>query len=97
MRISDWSSDVCSSDLLQLEVAIGMPHREIAGVEPAAGEGLAGRPGVLQVALHHHVAAHEDLAERAAVARHGLEGLGVGHHEARSEEPSCRERVCQYG
>src|SRR3546814_393956 len=29
MRISDWSSDVCSSDLLGLFVGLGLPHKVI--------------------------------------------------------------------
>src|SRR3546814_8871009 len=38
MRISDWSSDVCSSDLpvavalVKLDVALGERHRELAGL-----------------------------------------------------------------
>src|SRR3546814_10956955 len=34
MRISDWSSDVCSSDLAALEIVPAGP-----GFEPAAGDG----------------------------------------------------------
>src|SRR3546814_3421576 len=37
MRISDWSSDVCSSDLDRLDVAVG------PGAEP--GVGISGRQG----------------------------------------------------
>src|SRR3546814_4152449 len=37
MRISDWSSDVCSSDL---------SRAELGGLPPAAGEGMAWAAGV---------------------------------------------------
>ena len=54
--------------VLDLDIAVGVGDREIAGMEPAAGEGLLGRGRVLQIALHDDVAAHEDLAHRLAVA-----------------------------
>ena len=54
-----------------------MHHREIAGVEPAAGEGGLGGRRVLQIALHDDVAAHHDLAQRRAVARDGRHRLRV--------------------
>ncbi len=63
-----------------LDVAVRMADRQVAGMEPAAGEGFLGGAGILQVALHHGIAAHEDLADGLAVARHRLEGLRVGHH-----------------
>src|SRR5208283_3356656 len=44
----------------ELDVAVRMLDPEIAGVEPAAGEGLVGRRLVLEVALHHDVAAEHD-------------------------------------
>src|SRR3546814_4981788 len=38
MRISDWSSDVCSSDLLQPEgIAVIIPRRSVAVIGIAAG------------------------------------------------------------
>src|SRR3546814_4235616 len=60
MRISDWSSDVCSSDLGEL-VALGVKILEILGVEPhplhrfrraEADVGLAPVDQVLQLHLH---------------------------------------------
>ena len=47
-----------------LDVAVGMHHREVAGAEPAVGRGLARRVVVAVVAEHHVVAAQRDLAER---------------------------------
>jgi hypothetical protein len=56
--------------VLDLHVAVGLHHGQVAGVEPAALEGIARGRRVLQVALHHDVAAEHDLADRLAVGRH---------------------------
>ena len=56
--------------ILDLEPAIAVRHRQVPGVKPALREGLLGRCGVLEVALHHDVPADHDLAQRAAVCRH---------------------------
>src|SRR3546814_13223955 len=52
MRISDWSSDVCSSDLLDQLVGLGDPERPAAALEPVveddAGDLAAlARPGAV--------------------------------------------------
>ena len=65
--------------VLDLDVAVGVLHGQVAAVEPAAGKGFLGGLGVLQVALHGDVAAEHDLAHGFAVHRHGLHGLGVQH------------------
>src|SRR3546814_16933043 len=68
MRISDWSSDVCSSDLLQVPVAVG-----VAGVD-------AGRlDRQLEVRVRRllgvEVAGALELVERAAdLGDHGVAG-----------------------
>src|SRR3546814_14322681 len=42
MRISDWSSDVCSSDLAVLDAPMGAPGMgEGLGIEPGGGEIIA--------------------------------------------------------
>ncbi|KAF1854083.1 hypothetical protein Lal_00005300 [Lupinus albus] len=64
--------------VLDLDIAVFMPDGEIAGVEPAAGEGLLGRLGVLQIPLHDVVSTHHDLAHGAAVLRHRLQREGIG-------------------
>src|SRR5262249_31462514 len=61
--------------IAQLDVAVGMPHRDVAGVEPSAAKRLGGGVGLLEVALHHVVAAHDDLSERLGVHRHILHVL----------------------
>src|SRR3546814_6268723 len=75
MRISDWSSDVCSSDL-QL-VAFGEafePHREIGGSAQQRGCFLK-LAGALQVFL----ADVEQLHARALQPHHRA-GIGRAHH-----------------
>src|SRR6185437_11475738 len=52
-----------------LHVAVGLQHREVAGVEPAAGKRLVGRRRILEVALHRDVAAKHDLAHGFAIRR----------------------------
>src|SRR3546814_18142124 len=88
MRISDWSSDVCSSDLVE-RVARAYRRREqvLAGLQATrlAGElggdreqhRLADHPGVRQLV--------RDLLEPGAARHHH----GIGR-------AACRERVCQY-
>src|SRR3546814_5161936 len=84
MRISDWSSDVCSSDLWIRRYG-QLPLREVPylrfnpavfkGRQREAGEGLAGV----------RVGAEGDRAE-----------LAVGRRLAPIGRASCRESVCQY-
>src|SRR3546814_4162637 len=80
MRISDWSSDVCSSDLVGLGEMVRAPCRRqrqpIAGLRPGQAEGVAG-----------------DAVERLLVGVGGLEVIAqanglppVGGHVVRSEE-----------
>src|SRR3546814_7485230 len=65
VRISDWSSDVCSSDLLGGEIlAAGGLHRDI----------LAGAVAPRRVADH----AARRVCFRAAVGQHGLDELEFG-------------------
>src|SRR3546814_965362 len=74
MRISDWSSDVCSSDLRggddhfllaihHLEEAVLVELADVTGVDPAVGvDELASGVLLAVVAGHGHRAAGEDLA-----------------------------------
>ena len=65
--------------VLDLDITVGLHHRQVAGVEPAARERIAGRAGILQVPLHRHVSAEHDLAHRLAIPRHRLHRLRVHH------------------
>src|SRR3546814_5746680 len=101
MRISDWSSDVCSSDLLQVS-------------EAGPGD-AAGRAEMMQQRLLASGADPGDLVQRIAAQRlgpacpMGLDREPVGlvaqslekvqHRVAPLQQigrASCRARVCQY-
>src|SRR3546814_15522111 len=108
MRISDWSSDVCSSDLLlagHLEEAdvAGAPH-----VGAAAELGRIGLAATRGIAAAHRQHAHlvavllAEEGERAGLdrlfRRHeaGLD-LGIGADAVvQIGRASCRERGCPY-
>src|SRR3546814_5539411 len=85
MRISDWSSDVCSSDLQRLARRTGL-----AGHRHALGQLAAARAGVTGILA---VAAHADTGERRchvgfaeAQVRGGLFDAAGTLVEVRSEE-----------
>src|SRR3546814_18536523 len=69
MRISDWSSDVCSSDLF------GALKTAAAGFEVAPGVGLAEHFWTHPVALHNGEAAASLL--RTARNGHSIHGFAV--------------------
>src|SRR3546814_2850043 len=82
MRISDWSSDVCSSDLVHPEYAKLAPWRH----DPARAKALlaeAGYPEGVDVELTIQQNPPHHLRHATALAQIG--------------RASCRERVCQYG
>src|SRR3546814_3977226 len=80
MRISDWSSDVCSSDLFELG---GKRSARIAAGEAGVVAARArGREALLTYAY--------DLARAYAAAEIADRRL------AQIGSASCRERVCQY-
>src|SRR3546814_10230525 len=84
MRISDWSSDVCSSDLREQGQPAG--HAEFLRQHGEDEIGLLLGQEV-QMALR---AVQEPLAEHAAGAQRDL------RLEDEIGRASCRERVCQY-
>src|SRR3546814_6059040 len=88
MRISDWSSDVCSSDLnaeMDEDIALGLvAHKEAESarrVEPFHG---SGQPG-------------EDIGPVIDERRCIDAGRVVRKHVPQIGRASCRERVCQDG
>src|SRR3546814_14178631 len=93
MRISDWSSDVCSSDLFgHIARDEHREHRqhllEQPGVEPALRRGMA-RDGAANVLRSEDLAPYlVALPDRRRLrSQHRIEHIG---------RASCRERVCQY-
>src|SRR3546814_12508373 len=82
MRISDWSSDVCSSDLIAvaaaLEAAAAQREADSASADVNLPEAL--RLFMVTRPLSRDVIGPSDAAERLQVVGRG----------------SCRESVCQY-
>src|SRR3546814_4763552 len=87
MRISDWSSDVCSSDLRQLL------RRSARSGQANPGERLQGTGDQRRGGGRGSQAAsgvHPESARQGAAQRRGRQTSGeIGR-------ASCRERVCQY-
>src|SRR3546814_21121476 len=98
MRISDWSSDVCSSDLVVVEVAV-VVRRDPLDLVPLDLIDTAEHLGFRLVGLR---IAGGPLACVFAGRRARVLGLAAGRREVdlvRQQEigsASCRERVCQY-
>src|SRR3546814_17410619 len=88
MRISDWSSDVCSSDLGSGELSVGAVTADLLDAR-IVGTGQMTLAGTAQRAL-------VTVSGAGSVA---ASDLVVNDLTARSDEigrASCRERVCQY-
>ena len=62
-----------------LDIAIGMHHRQIARTEIAILEGGLCRLGILQVAFHDGVAAQGNFANGLTIAGNRLAGFGIKH------------------
>src|SRR3546814_15207416 len=99
MRISDWSSDVCSSDLRQTEAAIRLELLDaLHQPDIAFADQLADRQAIAAIA-------HGDLRDQSQVRGHELRrsfrilmfGIALREHIFLLEigRASCRERVCQ--
>src|SRR3546814_4659411 len=88
MRISDWSSDVCSSDLreeVQLPrgalVDIGFSADEAKGIKTFKGKGCM---------------ACSETGYKGRIAIYEVMGINEQLKDAKIGRASCRERVCQY-
>src|SRR3546814_12706079 len=98
MRISDWSSDVCSSDLLvypvldvapQLRTAVG--RLDAQGARQATVEVGTAKVGFRQVddPVAMGVEGPRTVAHGGGLANAVFAGMQIGR-------ASCRERVCHY-
>src|SRR3546814_1519836 len=96
MRISDWSSDVCSSDLVwnaSASAPIGL-YSVSPGVPADPGDMVIARVPQLWrdlAARRHYLPANVPLVKRVAAAA-GDDVCGLGQ----IGRASGRERVCQY-
>src|SRR3546814_5839721 len=85
MRISDWSSDVCSSDLIgdeevPVDVLVADPVQAAQDIQPLG-------------APHDRIPLPRDLY-RNADGRPNSAGIDLSNEQI--GRASCRERVCQY-
>src|SRR3546814_3992169 len=106
MRISDWSSDVCSSDLERLRLTGGLRYsyekKDFAYRVLLNGNQVdAGQPRSSWTAWTPKIGIDYDVADDVMVYASATRGfksggfqLGDGRQIGRA---SCRERVCQYG
>src|SRR3546814_17870985 len=81
MRISDWSSDVCSSDLVPL-------HQRLVERDALQLPGAGGERVVRAVAVV--------VPARRSGQGGGLLAVAVEHRLTEIGRAPCRERVCQY-
>src|SRR3546814_5770174 len=88
MRISVWSSDVCSSDLMHIDVSMLGSSLAIAALQTSEYFGSGKNPQKLGSA-HPRNAPYQVFR-----CRDGYFGMAAGNNEI--GRASCRERVCQY-
>src|SRR3546814_13655264 len=104
MRISHWSSDVCSSDLLQRvdgdEAQFGQVDRILNEAVAVGQARKAGEEIVAQVVVADAGPDREGAARKggfeSAVAVGVAAVADVAGGEQQIGRASCRERVCQY-
>src|SRR3546814_15119132 len=99
MRISDWSSDVCSSDLDQIDIHFKIApkyymYRERFGfaTEPSSANDVLGVPEYPQGIVKYDPTFEKDLEvyhDQVTIRLPLTPGVAIGR-------ASCRERVCQY-
>src|SRR3546814_11588763 len=111
MRISDWSSDVCSSDLLGAGEAERLGAELVAKGPLVEGElhvegageaglqrlqrGLGEALGLEAIMVHAGRVLESAVADRVADDRLDL-ALAVAEGAQQIGRAACRERVCQY-
>src|SRR3546814_11439307 len=104
MRISDWSSDVCSSDLLDDNRGrSGIVYRlSRKSVEETAADLVrhgydalpyhAGMPAEVRAANQDRFVSDDGVVMVATIAF----GMGIDKPDVQIGRASCRARVCQY-
>src|SRR3546814_13739999 len=103
MRISDWSSDVCSSDLVEVIDAGEEPRRELrVAVEPGTEHPVTTRMRQeISIDVRGQTQETASATEQAVVyvvdsVEDGVISVTT-KYQGEIGRASCRERVCQYG
>src|SRR3546814_7972832 len=98
MRISDWSSDVCSSDLVMNTV--GVPegvYNVVHGFgSGSAGEYLTTNKDVDAITFTGETGTGQAIMQKAAIGVRDVSFELGGKNAAKIGRASCRERVGQY-
>src|SRR3546814_17970672 len=97
MRISDWSSDVCSSDLRPLRWVFSFPDRRKRHTDPLTSN-LASMTRHFLNTQDWTRAELDAVLAQAARFKHGPAGDAPKGRpmDGKIGRASCRERVCQY-
>src|SRR3546814_1028612 len=104
MRSSDWSSDVCSSDLVNRQIqtiATGIKQSirqeyESARLQEGSLEAQVDRLKSATLSEQDRSVRYNILAREADTNRTLYDGLLQRYKEVKIGRASCRERVCQY-
>src|SRR3546814_8567710 len=95
MRISDWSSDVCSSDLLKPWQYDVLVTENMFG--DILSDLIAAMVGGMGMAPSGDIGDHYGLFQPAHGSAPDIAGKGIANPTAmKIGRASCRERVCQY-
>src|SRR3546814_3699367 len=96
MRISDWSSDVCSSDLYKFPkdssakiLTSGLLGEQYIGIEP--GGDMNNLAAGDKITMTQSAMVLENLISQFLFSK-----AAEGKEEQKIGRASCRERVCQY-
>src|SRR3546814_17797332 len=101
MRISDWSSDVCSSDLAATAKIVGVSPSRIGQIEDKAFRRIRWVCNNIDIhdrsALDALIARRRDEAAEAERIRKRDDLQKAIDQERKIGRASCRERVCRNG
>src|SRR3546814_3306275 len=96
MRISDWSSDVCSSDLAKHKGLL--ETHPTLGAKKLAGKKRTRRLSAAEIEMLGKAIAYAEAGGENPIALGVLRTLLLTGYRCQEEigRASCRERVCQY-
>src|SRR3546814_4710515 len=95
MRISDWSSDVCSSDLMRESNRI--IRQCVEWLRNNSGPVIVDNHKVAPPSREHMKTGMEDLIHHFKLFTEGMHVPAGETYAAEIGRASCRVRVCQYG